>query len=94
MEKPFQHIESNPEVLNGKPVLKGTRISVQLVLEWLASGATVDQIVTKHPLITKAAVLEAVRYGNNANSLLDLAGTANGIYGDIDDYIEKERDWD
>ena len=31
---------------------------------------------------------------NQGSSLLDLAGTANGIYGDIDDYIENERNWD
>ena len=60
----FKHIESRPEVLNGKPILKGTRISVQLVLEWLGSGATAEQVAAKHPLITKEGVLEAIRYAS------------------------------
>lgn len=41
----FDRITSNPEVLGGKPVIAGTRISVSLVGEWLASGATHEQIL-------------------------------------------------
>ena len=58
----FENIISNPAILNGKPCIKGTRISVELILEWLASGGTVSQIVSKHPLLTEELVLEAIRY--------------------------------
>ena len=64
MENTFKNIESRHDVLNGKPCIKGTRISVQLVLEWLASGATPDQIADKHPLITRESVLEVIRYAS------------------------------
>lgn len=64
MKNTFNNIESRPEVLNGKPCIKGTRISVQLVLEWLASGATADQIAERHPLITRESVLEVIRYAS------------------------------
>ena len=40
----FQFIESSPEILGGKPCVKGTRISVEIILEWIASGATVEEI--------------------------------------------------
>lgn len=37
----LQYIVSDPEILSGKPIIKGSRISVQLILEWLASGASI-----------------------------------------------------
>ncbi len=58
----FPNISSNPQILNGKPCIKGTRISVELIMEWLGSGGTPDEIVDKHPLLTKELVLEAIRY--------------------------------
>lgn len=58
----FNHITADPEVLGGKPVLKGTRISVELIMEWLASGATPDAIVAKYSHLRKEAVQEAILY--------------------------------
>ncbi|RIV17575.1 DUF433 domain-containing protein [Fibrisoma montanum] len=57
----FQHITADPDILGGKPCLKGTRISVELVMEWVASGATPDVIVAKYPHLSKEAVQEAIR---------------------------------
>ena len=45
------YIVSNPEVLLGKPVLKGTRISVELVLELLSNGWTEQMIFQSYPLL-------------------------------------------
>ena len=42
-------IVSNPEVMMGKPVIAGTRITVELILEKLAAGETVEQILQAHP---------------------------------------------
>ena len=58
----FNHIVSNPGILNGKPCIKGTRISVQIILEWIASGASVKDIVTKYPHLSEEGVREAVQY--------------------------------
>ena len=43
------HIESTPDVLHGKPRIKGTRIPVALVLGYLADGHTPDQVITEYP---------------------------------------------
>jgi uncharacterized protein (DUF433 family) len=43
------HIESTPNVLRGKPCIKGTRIPVSLILGYLASGNTPEQIIAEFP---------------------------------------------
>lgn len=58
----FPNIISDPEILGGKPIIKDSRISVQLILEWIASGATVQDIVKKFPHLTEEIVQEAVLY--------------------------------
>lgn len=55
-------IEAKPGVLGGKPVIEGTRISVELILDFLASGATVDQLLTEYPHITREDILACVAY--------------------------------
>jgi uncharacterized protein (DUF433 family) len=58
----FDRITSDPAILGGKPIIRGTRISVEMILEWMASGATRDQIVEKHPHLTPADVEQAIGY--------------------------------
>ncbi|MFN0201069.1 MAG: DUF433 domain-containing protein [Bacteroidia bacterium] len=58
----FQYIVSNPAILKGKPCLAGTRISIDVVLEWLASGATLTEIVQKYPHLKIEALQEALLY--------------------------------
>lgn len=58
----FRHITANPDILGGKPCLRGTRISVELIMEWVASGATPSAIIAKYPHLSKEAVQEAIRY--------------------------------
>jgi uncharacterized protein (DUF433 family) len=48
----------------GKPVIAGTRITVELILEKLAAGESIEQIVDAHPRLTKEAVLAALDFGN------------------------------
>jgi uncharacterized protein (DUF433 family) len=62
MENPFLHIVSDPEILIGKPCIAGTRISVELIMEWLGTGGTVETIAAKHPLLNAELVMEAIRY--------------------------------
>jgi uncharacterized protein (DUF433 family) len=59
-------IESDPGVVMRKPVIAGTRITVQNVLERIAAGESVEDIVAEHPRLTRAAVLAAVDFGARA----------------------------
>lgn len=63
----FDRIISDPAILGGKPVIRGTRISVQMILEWMASGASRDQIVKKHPQVTEIDVEQAIYYAANVS---------------------------
>jgi uncharacterized protein (DUF433 family) len=58
----FDRITADPAILGGKPIIRGTRISVELILEWIASGATRDDIVRKQPHLTAADVEQALAY--------------------------------
>jgi uncharacterized protein (DUF433 family) len=58
----FPNIISDPEILNGKPCIAGTRISVEIIMDWLGTGGTPETIAKKHPLLTKELVMEAIRY--------------------------------
>ena len=59
-------IESNPSVMMGKPVVAGTRITVETILEKLAAGETVDQILEAHPRLTPEAVRAALAFAAQA----------------------------
>ena len=58
----FARIVSDPAVLGGKPCIKGTRISVEFLLELIASGGTREEILRKYPQLTAEDVEEAVRF--------------------------------
>lgn len=58
----FDRITSDPGILGGKPIVRGTRISVQLILEWMASGATRDDILRQYPHLTAEDVEQALAY--------------------------------
>lgn len=55
-------IQSDPAVMMGKPVIAGTRITVELILEKLAAGETVEQILEAHPRLTRESVVAALEY--------------------------------
>ncbi len=48
------HIHSDPDVLVGKPTIKGTRLAVEFIIELLASGWTEQEIFENYPRLTKA----------------------------------------
>lgn len=58
----FDRIVSDPGILNGKPCVKGTRISVEMILEWAASGASRDDIVRSYPQLTVGDVEQALNF--------------------------------
>ena len=55
-------IEINPEIMFGKPVIRGTRITAELILRELAGGLTVDQIIADHPHLTPDDVYAAAAF--------------------------------
>ena len=59
-------IQSNPSVMMGKPVIIGTRITVELILEKLAAGETVEQILDAHPRLSKDAIQAALDFAAKA----------------------------
>jgi len=50
------YIKSDPAILSGKPVIGGTRIAVDLILEKLSEGETIDQLLEAYPSITTEAI--------------------------------------
>ena len=59
-------IQSDPAVMMGKPVVAGTRITVELILEKLGAGETIDQLLEAHPRLTREAVLAALDFAGKA----------------------------
>ena len=55
-------ITSDPNKLGGKPCIRGLRISVADVLEYLASGMTIDEVLADFPDLTRADVLACLAY--------------------------------
>lgn len=58
----FNHIAYNPEILSGKPHIIGTRLSIEFILELVASGATKDDMLKTYTQLTAEAIEEALRY--------------------------------
>lgn len=59
----IKRITADPEILGGKPVIKGTRISVELILSLIASGLTDKDILTDYPHLKSDDIKAALEYG-------------------------------
>ena len=59
-------IVSDPKVMMGKSVIAGTRITVDLILEKLGSGESIEAVLEAHPRVTREAVLAALRFAAQA----------------------------
>lgn len=58
----MERIEINPKIMVGKPVIRGTRITVEYILELLGQGQTIEDITKEHPQLTKQDILAAIAY--------------------------------
>jgi uncharacterized protein (DUF433 family) len=58
----MERVVINPKILSGKPIIKGTRISVEFILELLSSGMTVEEIIQEYPHLKKEDILAALHY--------------------------------
>lgn len=56
------YISRNPEIMLGKPVIKGTRITVSLILQKLSNGYSVDDIIQSYPHLNKNQILATLAY--------------------------------
>lgn len=59
-------IQSDTSIMMGKPTIKGTRITVEFILEKLSCGESMEEILDAHPNLTKDAVLAALSFAANA----------------------------
>jgi len=60
----LERIVLNPKIMVGKPVIKGTRLTVQYILNLLAHGATVDEILQEYKGLTKEDILACLLYAS------------------------------
>jgi len=68
----MDRIEIDPKKLGGKPVIKGTRIPVYLILEMLANGMSIEEILREYPELTEEDIKDAIKYASQILSKEDL----------------------
>ena len=62
MKKATATIISNPKIMMGKPVIEGTRITVENILERLGAGETIQQILEAYPHLESKAIYAAIKF--------------------------------
>ena len=74
----MQRIEINPSVLQGKPVIRGTRIPVELLLRKLAEGATVGDLLDAYPRLTEEDIRACLAYAAETIAHEEVHGLVSG----------------
>jgi len=64
MDELLKRIEINPEVMGGKPVIKGTRITVESILRRLSEGLNIKEILEDYPYLTEEDIRAALLYAS------------------------------
>ena len=74
----LNRISIDPRICFGKPCVRGTRIWVSLLLDFLASGATVEEILENYPQLKREDILAAIAYGAEMSRerYVDLPGSS------------------
>jgi len=72
-KKLLDRIERNPKVMMGKPVIKGTRIPVELILRKLSEGATLEELLDAYPHLSREDIRAALAYAAEALALEETA---------------------
>ena len=65
-----ERISIKPDVCNGRPGVRGTRIAVQTVLEFLAAGDSVEEVLEEYPRLTRADVQACIDYASRVPVLV------------------------
>ena len=63
---PHELIQVDPAVMMGKPVIRGTRVTVELILEKLAAGETMEDLLTAHPRLTENGIRAALAFARDS----------------------------
>jgi uncharacterized protein (DUF433 family) len=72
MKEFSSYISIDPEIRFGKPCIKGTRITVADILQWLASGMSHAQILEDYPLLKEEHILAALAFAANRESIIKI----------------------
>ncbi len=64
MENLLERIEINPSIMLGKPVIKGTRITVETIIDELASEYSVSDVLKAHPNLKTEDIMAALQYAS------------------------------
>lgn len=73
----MERIEINPAICNGRPVIRGTRISVQTVLGFLSAGDSVDDVLAGYPQLTREDVLACLEYARRLSESRSVTALAS-----------------
>lgn len=79
------YVTKDPKICGGEPIIKGTRISIRLVVEWENAGKSVDEIVAMYPHITHAQVHDALSYYYDNKNEID-----RFIKENSEEYVRKK----
>jgi uncharacterized protein (DUF433 family) len=71
----MDRIVVEPDICNGQPTIKGTRITAQTILEFLAAGDAIEDVLEEYPLLTREDVLACIRFSS------DLMGSHFSLLG-------------
>lgn len=62
MTRPGRRIVIHPDICNGRPILEGTRITAQSVLEFLSAGDSIEDVLEEYPALSREDVLACLAY--------------------------------
>jgi uncharacterized protein (DUF433 family) len=72
MKEFSSYISIDPEIRFGKPCIKGTRITIADILQWLASGMSHTQVLEDYPLLKEEHILAALAFAANRESIIKI----------------------
>ena len=75
MENLASYISINPEIRFGKPCIKGTRIAISDILQWLASGMSYEEILSDYPSLQEVHIRAALGFAANRESVIKTVST-------------------
>lgn len=73
MKELLERIEINPDIMMGKPVIRGTRITVEIILRKLSQGISIEEILADYPGLTREDIYAALAYAAEALSTEELS---------------------
>lgn len=76
MQDLVSYISISPDIRFGKPCIKGTRITVGDILQWLASGMTPEEIISDYPLLEDIHIRAALNFAANREALIKIITAA------------------